>query len=613
MHITVNKKTVQVPDNISILSAIQSANETILTPQLGEAKDWIRNPSCPLMGLAEVDGKLISLPALQNRLAQDGMLIETQSPRAKEELTRRAHLLTNNHECFFMREWQKKIAVEGVNAGFITQQEYENFAFQERGENPSILHDPNKCIRCQACVETCKLQGVEALRFDEKEGVIVDEKRCVRCGQCILHCPMGAITRNNVLADFLQCKDCAFTEPSGAMHERDGTFEAQELLKDSSRYCVAQFAPAIRASLGEEFNIPAGELVTGKIYAALRRIGFKKIWDTNFAADLTIMEEGSEFIERLTKGGTLPLFTSCCPSWVRFAERFYPELLPHISTAKSPQQMFGATAKTFGAKSLNVNPSSMSVISIMPCTAKKAEAKRQEMNDAATYWQKQGENEGNKQFQDVDLVLTARELARLLKMTGVDLRQMPEEKADSLLGSYTGAAPIFGRTGGVMEAALRTAITLISGEAPAKLEFNYLASWDGIKRAELQIGDKTIKVAVAHGLKNARKICDSVLSGGEFSQYHFIEFMTCPGGCIGGGGQPLPTNAYNKKARTAALNRDDREVCELRMSHENPEIKALYELFLGKPLSHLSHQLLHTSYTACSLDDTSTSEKACIN
>jgi iron only hydrogenase large subunit-like protein len=229
-------------------------------------------------------------------------------------------------------------------------------------------------------------------------------------------------------------------------------------------------------------------MVTGKIYAALRQLGFKKIWDTNFAADLTIMEEGSQFIDRLTNGGVLPLFTSCCPAWVRFAERFYPELLPHLSTAKSPQQMFGAVAKSFGAKTLGVNPQDMRVVSIMPCTSKKTEAKRQEMTDASGYWNEHGEQSSDETFQDVDLVLTARELARLLKLAGIDLRQMPEEKADSLLGSYTGAAPIFGRTGGVMEAALRTAITLLTGNPPADLEFNDLAAMDGIKRGELSVG-----------------------------------------------------------------------------------------------------------------------------
>ncbi|MCW4009409.1 MAG: [FeFe] hydrogenase, group A [Candidatus Bathyarchaeota archaeon] len=603
MQVTINKKIVQIPDNTSILEAIESVHETVLSPDLGDAKDWVRNPSCPLMGLAEVDGKLVSLPALKKRLAMDGMSILTHSPKAEEAVAERAHLLTDHHECYFMNEWQKKIAIEGVNAGFITQEEYEQFSFPERGAKPSIVHDPNRCIRCQACVETCRLQGVEALKFDEETGVIVDEERCVRCGQCILHCPVGAITNHNPLAEFLNCEECAFTTPPGAMREHDNTFKVWNLLQDPNAYCVAEFAPAVRASLGEEFDIPAGELVTEKIYAALRRLGFKKIWDTNFAADLTIMEEGTEFIDRFANGGVLPLFTSCCPAWVRFAERFYPELLPHISSAKSPQQMFGAVAKTFGAKSLNVTPQSMRVTSIMPCTSKKTEAKRPEMNSASTYWKKQDGGTSDKSFQDVDVVLTSRELARLLKLSGIDLRQMPKENADPLLGSYTGAAPIFGRTGGVMEAALRTAITLLSGKPPANLEFNNLASLDGIKRGEILIGGKVVKVAVAHGLDNIRKVCESVLLGGEFSDYHFIEFMACPGGCIGGGGQPLPTNVCTRKARTTGLNRDDSEVCDLRMSHENPEIKALYEEFLEKPLSHTAHQLLHTRYTAYSLRD----------
>ncbi|MGD6851755.1 MAG: [FeFe] hydrogenase, group A [Candidatus Bathyarchaeia archaeon] len=599
MQLTINNKQLELPEGISIFEAIKYAKESIATPEFDETNNWIRNPSCPLLGIVEINGQLVTLPALKKRLAENGMSIETGSPKVKAELANRINMLLENHECFFMREWQKKIAVEGVNANFIKQEKYENFSYPERNAQPSIIHDPNKCIRCQACVETCLRQGVEALSFDEEKGVLIDENRCVRCGQCILHCPMGAITRNNKLAEFLNCQNCAFTEPAGAMHECDDTFNAWNLLKDPQLYCVAQFAPAIRASLGEEFNIPAGELVTGKVYAALRRLGFKKVWDTNFAADLTIREEGTELIERLSKDGVLPMFTSCCPGWIRFTERFYPELVPHLSTAKSPQQMFGAIAKTFGAESLNVKPEAMRVISIMPCTSKKTEAARPEMNSASKYWQKQ---DGiNRDFQDVDLVLTARELARLIKMAGLDLRALPKETADSLLGDYTGAAPIFGRTGGVMEAALRTVITILSGASPPNLEFAFLAGGDGIKRAEVQIGDKTVKVAVAHGLENAHKVCESVLSGGEFAQYHFIEFMTCPGGCIGGGGQPLPTNVCIKKARTAGLDRDDKEVCTLRMSHENPEIKELYELFLEKPMSHTAHCLLHTTYNRCSL------------
>jgi iron-only hydrogenase group A len=601
MQITINSKQLELPEGTPILDAIKYAKETISKPEFNDTNNWIRNPSCPLLGLVEINGQLVTLPALKKRLAENGMWIETNTPKVKAELANRIKLLLENHECFFMREWQKKIAVEGVNAGFIKQEEYEKFSYPERGAQPSIVHDPNKCIRCQACVEICLRQGVEALSFDEENGVLIDENRCVRCGQCIVHCPMGAISRNNKLAEFLDCRTCAFTKPSGAMHECDDTFNAWNLLQDSQLYCVAQFAPAIRASLGEEFNIPAGELVTGKVYAALRRLGFKKVWDTNFAADLTIMEEGTELIDRLTKGGVLPMFTSCCPGWIRFAERFYPVLVPHLSTAKSPQQMFGAIAKTFGAKSLNVKPEVMRVISIMPCTSKKTEAVRPEMNSASKYWQKQ--DGANRDFQDVDVVLTARELAKLMKIAGVDLRTMPEEDADSLLGNYTGAAPIFGRTGGVMEAALRTVITILSGQAPPTLDLDF-AGEDGIKRAEIKVGEKTVKVAVAHGLANIHKVCESVLAGGEFAQYHFIEFMTCPGGCIGGGGQPLPTNICTNAARTAGLNRDDREVCTLRMSHENPEIKALYEEFLEKPLSHTAHELLHTTYNRLSLFNT---------
>lgn len=596
MLVNINSKEYEIADGKTVYNAIKESSADIISPELGEYLQCIHNPSCLLLGLADVDGCLTPLSVLKKRAVHNGMTIVTDSQRVRDELHSRAALFEEQHECFFVRQWQKMIAVEGVNAGYIDMDEWEGFSFEKRINFPSILHDPNQCIRCKACIETCReVQGVEALSFDEHEGIVLDVERCVLCGQCIHHCPMGTTGSNKALIEFLGCEGCAFAEPLGAMREIDDSAKAWKLVNDNKQYSVAQFAPSIRASIGEGFGMPEGELVTGKLYSSLRQLGFKKVWDTNFAADLTIMEEGSEFIDRLENSGKLPLFTSCCPAWVSFVEKFYPGLIPHLSTAKSPQQMFGAIAKSFGARELGIDPESMRVISIMPCTAKKAEALRPEMNSAWQYWKEQGKD--IQPFQDVDMVLTTRELIRLIKMGGIDFKHIAAGEADPLLGSYSGAAPIFGRTGGVMEAALRTAITLLSGNPPAKLEFETLGTMESIKKAELPLGDKILKVAVVHGLKNARKVCESIQSGGEFSNYHFIEFMACPGGCIGGGGQPIPTNIATKRERTLGLNYDDSDCCRLRMSHENPEIKALYDGFLLHPLGHFSHHLLHTGYS----------------
>ncbi len=597
MKVNVNEKSVEVTENCTILDALAAAKEPLADTKLGKAKEWIRNPRCPLLSLAEVNGELIPYNLLSG-IVYEGMSISTNSPRVQAAISERAALLTDRHECFFIKEWQKMTAAEAESSGFINMEEWEQYSFPERAVEPSIRYNPNKCVRCKACIETCRdIQGVEALSFGDEVGIVVDEERCTRCGQCILHCPTAAITKYEAIHDFFGCEGCPFSAPVGAMAEVDETGTAWDLLLNPNLFCVAQFAPAVRASIGEEFGIPDGDLVTRKLYAALRKLGFKQVWDTNFAADLTIMEEGTELIERIMGGGRLPMFTSCSPGWIRFAEYFFPELLPHLSTAKSPQQMFGAIAKSYGAKVLGVAPEAMRVVSIMPCTAKKAEAARKEMSGAAGYSKEPEDNSRWEVVPDVDLVLTTREAARLLKMAGIDLKAVPEEHADSLLGKYSGAATIFGRTGGVMEAALRTTVAVLTGEPPKELEWNDLGTWEGIKRSEVRIGDKTIKVAVAHGLANARKVCESVRSGGEFAGYHFIEVMTCPGGCTGGGGQPIPTNDVTKRARSQGLDRDDSAECAFRMSHLNPEIKTLYEGFLEKPLSKVSHKLLHTTYT----------------
>jgi len=380
---------------------------------------------------------------------------------------------------------------------------------------------------------------------------------CTYCGQCINVCPVGAL------------------------HEKENTDEVWAALSDPGKHVVVQTAPAIRAAIGEEFEYPAGTCVTGKLAAALRRLGFDKVFDTQFAADLTIMEEGHELIQRVNEGGVLPMITSCSPGWIKYIEHYYPDLLDHVSTCKSPQQMFGAIAKTYYADKVGIPREKMFVVSVMPCTAKKFEAQRSEMNDSG--------------WQDVDIVLTTRELARMIHQSGMDFANLPDEDFDDPLGESTGAATIFGATGGVMEAALRTAYEVVTGKALENLEIKDVRGWDGIKEAQVPVNGLTVRVAVAHGLGNAQKLLDQIRDGS--SPYHFIEIMACPGGCIGGGGQPLTSDyVATRQKRIEALYEEDRRLAK-RKSHDNASVQKLYEEFLKEPLGEKSHHLLHTHYT----------------
>jgi NADH-quinone oxidoreductase subunit G/NADP-reducing hydrogenase subunit HndD len=379
---------------------------------------------------------------------------------------------------------------------------------------------------------------------------------CVNCGQCINYCP------------------------TGALRERDSLQGVWAALRDPSTFVVVQTAPATRVALGEEVGMPHGSLVTGKMVAGLRELGFDRVFDTDFTADLTITEEGNELIKRVKEGGELPLITSCCPGWIKFAEHFYPDLLDNLSTCKSPQQMFGAIAKTYYAEKAGVDPANMVVVSIMPCTAKKFECERPEMNSSG--------------YKDVDFVLTTRELGQMLREAGIDFSQLSEEQYDDPLGTSTGAAVIFGATGGVMEAALRTAYEVITGETLGNLDFESVRGLDGVKEATVPVGALQVKVAVAHGLANARTLLDLIRQGK--GDYHFIEVMACPGGCLAGGGQPIPVNNEIRSMRMAAIYRADKEL-PIRKSHENPTITVIYEEFLKEPLGHKSHELLHTYYT----------------
>jgi iron-only hydrogenase group A len=441
---------------------------------------------------------------------------------------------------------------------------------------PSIILNPEKCIGCGRCANVCqKLQDVWALEFIGRgEGtrmagagdVLLNETPCIKCGQCSAHCPVGAI------------------------YERDETSTLLDAVRDPDTHVAVQIAPAVRVALGEAFGMEPGTIVTGKVYAALRRLGVDAVFDTNFAADLTIMEEGSELVHRLTNQGTLPLITSCCPSWTDYMEKYYPDMIENFSTAKSPQMIQGAITKTYYAEKVGIDPAKIFSVSIMPCTSKKYELKRDDNMYASGY-------------QDVDLSLTTRELARLIKASGILFEKLEEEQADSPIGMYSGAGTIFGVTGGVMEAAVRTAYSLVTKKELPNVKVDAARGMQGVKEGEVDLAGTKIKVAVAHGMANVRQVMDKIRAAreaGEEAPYHFIEVMACKGGCIAGGGQPYGTTDEIRNKRIMGLYEDD-ERGAIRCSHKNPEIIKIYQDFLGEPLGEKSHHLLHTQYKARAL------------
>ena len=433
-----------------------------------------------------------------------------------------------------------------------------------------MIRDNSKCILCRRCVAACENQavsviGANARGFDTHISSAFDKDladvSCVSCGQCIVNCPTGALS------------------------EKDDTEKVFAAINDPSKFVVVQTAPSIRVTLGEAFGMHLGTNVQGKMVAALRRLGFDKVFDTDFAADLTIVEEANELLERIQNGGVLPMITSCSPGWIKYCEHYYPEQLAHLSSCKSPQQMFGAVIKTWYAKKMNLDPANIVVVGIMPCTAKKFETQRDDQ-DASGY-------------PDVDYALTTRELARMIESAGLFFPKLPEEEFDNPLGEATGAAVIFGATGGVMEAALRTAVEKLTGEELASLDFTEVRGTDGIKEATYTVGGVEVKVAAVSGLKNAHEVMEKVKNG--TADYQFIEIMACPGGCVNGGGQPVQAavvhNFVNLKGiRGAALYEADKNL-PVRKSHESEAVKRVYEEFFGEPGSHTAHEVLHTSYT----------------
>ena len=512
----------------------------------------------------------------------EGMEITISSPKATAARRSSVELLLSNHNknC---QQCEKNGKCELLHVAKVTGARDDMYQGAQTPTTldkvtPSIVRDTSKCILCGRCVERCKnAHGMGILGF-EKRGfntiVAPAENRsfanspCILCGQCVSVCPTGALME---------------------VSEIDKVDAAMK----AGKYVVVQTAPAVRAALGEEFDMPIGTLVTGKMVSALKRLGFKKVFDTNFAADLTIMEEATELLDRVANGGKLPMITSCSPGWVNCAEYNYGDLLPHLSSCKSPHEMFGAILKNYYAEKNGIDPKDMFVVSIMPCTAKKSEKARPELSVNG--------------LADVDAVLTTRELAKLIKRSGINFVKLPDAEFDNdIVGDYTGAGVIFGTTGGVMEAALRTAAFKLTGKELDKVEMTAVRGFDGIKEAAYDLGGITVKVAVAHGMKNAKVLLDDIRAGK--SEYHFIEIMGCPGGCIAGGGQPyvrpcfLPNEDADilttyKAKRAAALYQED-ESKALRVSHKNPQVIALSNDFLGEPNSHKAHELLHTHYTA---------------
>jgi len=566
MKIEVDNRTVEAGDGETILDVCK--REGIQIPTLCHIPGLPPSGACR-MCVVEVEGSPNLVPSCSFPVA-NGMKIRTKTPAVLNARRTIVELLLSNHpdDCLYCGR-SGKCELQGFAEDLGVRQRRFAGRKNEREmdvSSPSIVRDPDKCVLCGKCVRVCEeIQGVSAIDFVGRGsrafiGTAFDEglnvSSCVNCGQCILVCPTGALTEHSYLNDVIAA------------------------LNDPTKTVVVQHAPAVSVSLAEECGMPAGKDVDGKMVAALRRVGFDRVFDTSFTADLTIMEEGSELVHRIQTGGRLPMLTSCSPGWIKFIEEFYPDFLPNVSTCKSPQQMMGALIKSFWAEREKLDPANIVSVSIMPCTAKKFECSRDEMAV-------------NSYIPDVDYVLTTRELGQLFRMFGIDLESMTPDGADTPFGERTSAGKIFGASGGVMEAAVRSAHFLITGQEMGDLKIQALRGMKGCKELHAKIGDLEVGAAVVSGLGNARKILDQVRAGRK--DLHFIEVMTCPGGCINGGGQPLRANLESVQARMQALYQIDRDA-PVRVSHQNKQVQRLYSEFLGKPLGEKSHKLLHTHY-----------------
>ena len=587
INLTINDQSVSVPAGTTILAAAQKLN--IKIPTLCNHPDLCVAGNCRVCVVEQKGAK--ALVAACAAPVSEGMVINTNTLKVRNARKHIVELLLSEHrsdctKCYKNTKCElQALANEYAFGDTVFLDLVEDHPYAIDRSSPSFMKDDSKCIRCQRCVRTCsELQYVSAITVANKgahqkissfHDRPMSQVVCTACGQCVNRCPTGALTEKTAI-DFVW-----------------------DAIYNPDKHVVVQTAPAVRVALGEELGYDPGERVTGKMVTALRQLGFNSVLDTDFTADLTIMEEGTELLTRLKKilvdgdkNTKIPMFTSCSPGWIKFIEHKYPEFLPNLSTCKSPQQMFGALAKTYYAKKRQLDPSKMVSVSIMPCTAKKFEADRPEMRSSG--------------FKDVDYVLTTRELAIMIKQAGIDFRLLEPSSYDSIMGDSTGAAVIFGATGGVMEAALRTAYEIVTGrEVPFNnLNITPVRGLEGVKEATVKIEGCTddwkflegveLKVAIANGLTNANKIMKLVKQGK--APYHFIEIMACPGGCIGGGGQPIPTSMDIRKNRSNAIYAED-EHMKLRKSHENPDVITIYKDFLGEPNSHKAHELLHTHYT----------------